>query len=189
MKKFIFYFKENFFYVFVFILFFSCQVERKSEQKSSEEYPDIVLNGYTHNVYSNGKKLLVLIAEKAEFWTKKNEITMEKIDMEMYEDNKIVSRGKAGKGTIDQKTRNGHFYDQVHLESMEHETEVDSETMDWKNKENLLVTDEKVFVKKADGSTVIAKGMEANVNLERVTFKEEVSGIYYYDEDRQEDEE
>ena len=181
--------KVLFIFILLFTFFFSCQVKRKTEQKDIEEYPDIVLDGYTHNVYSNGKKLLVLVAEKAEFWTRKNEITMENIDMEMYEDNELVSTGIAGKGIIDQKTRNGHFFDQVHLQSMEHETEVDSETMDWKNKENLLVTDDRVFVKKADGSTVEAMGMEANVNLERVIFKEQVSGVYYYDEESQEGEE
>jgi len=172
--------------LFLFVIFFlaDCHLNYREAMLSkelSENIPNVVLVRFRHTVVKNNSIVAIVEAERGEEYLKKGEIKLEKVRYtEFDEEGKIVDEGSADSAIYNTKTKDAEIVGNIKIRSEIEKGEIDASRLHWSNDKRLLVGDpnEKVVLKRDDGSFVTGRGFSSDLRLKEIKFSGEVLGRY-----------
>ena len=169
----------------IFILFFSCSInygEEISDETLSNELPKSILRNFSQTIVRDGQIALEIKAEQAEMYEEDNKTVAYAIEFVEYgEDGEKINEGRAGHGVYYSNTENAELSNSVYLYSIQEETSITADSIQWESEKRLLKTTPEitVLVKKKDGSFIEGTGFEANLRRNEIRFYSDIKGLYF----------
>jgi LPS export ABC transporter protein LptC len=166
------------------IIISSCSLDYSSAhiaEDLSETIPETEFIDFSQVQVRNNKITTKIEASLAESYTKKKEMVLKDLwYKEFDETGELITEGKADKAVFNTETEDADMFGNIYFYSYTEKTAIFADTLYWKNKEEKLIAepDEKVIVKKDDGSYIEGKGFETDFRLKEIIFKKSVKGSY-----------
>jgi LPS export ABC transporter protein LptC len=170
--------------IFILLIFGSCSLDYSSAniaEDLSEKIPETIFINFSQVQVRNSKITNKIEASRAESYTKKKEMVLENLRYKEFDDaGELITEGKADKAVFNTETEDADMFGNIYFYSYTEETAIFAETLYWKKEEEKLTAepDEKVIVKKDDGSYIEGKGFETDFRLKEIVFKKNVKGSY-----------
>jgi LPS export ABC transporter protein LptC len=159
--------------------------EAGGEEKAAEGIPDTVARGLVHKVHKNGRLSLELEAARAEtFSASAKTILTDAHFIEFDEKGGKATEGRARKVVYHTDTENAEISGAVRVHSASEKGDVSAESLAWTNKERRLTAppEERVIMRKDDGTSITGSGFVGNFRTREVTFSGPVQGTYVWQE-------
>ena len=178
--------RNNYILSFILITLFvsSCSLDYSSANLAedlSEKIPETIFIDFSQVQVRNSKITNKIEASRAESYTKKKEMVLENLRYrEFNEDGELITEGKADRAVLNTETDDADMFGNIYFYSYTEKTGIYAETLFWKDKEEKLTSeeDEKVRVKKDDGSYIEGKGFETDFRIKEIVFNKKVQGSY-----------
>jgi len=160
--------------------------EAAAEETAAEGVPDTVALGLVHKIHKNGKLSLELEAARAETYGAAAKTILTDAHFIEYDDQGgKATEGRAQKVIYHTDTENAEISGSVNVHSASEKGEVSAESLSWTNKERRLVAppDERVTIRKDDGSSISGRGFQGDFRTREVIFSGPVQGTYVWKEE------
>ena len=160
--------------------------EATAEETAAEGVPDTVALGLVHKIHKNGKLSLELEAARAETYGAAPKTILTDAHFIEYDDQGgKATEGRAQKVIYHTDTENAEISGSVNVHSASEKGEVSAESLSWTNKEKRLVAppDERVTIRKDDGSSISGRGFQGDFRTRQVIFSGPVQGTYVWKEE------
>ena len=159
--------------------------EAAAEEQAAAGIPDTVAHGVVHRVNKLGKLSLQMEASLAETFNSTNTTVLTNAHFVEYDSNgNNATEGSARKVIYHSDTENAEISGSVKVHSALEKGSVSAESLSWVNKEKRLAAppDERVYLKKDDGSFISGTGFVGDFRTRQVTFSGPVKGSYVWEE-------
>ena len=171
------------------IFLLSCSMDYSDAQVAEEigeNTPNSIIENFSYTSVDNGDILFRIYAEKAENYSTKKETILKKVVFQEYNSNtEMVSEGTAEKGVIYTESDDAELTGSLIIYSASNEAEIIADYLYWDDSEKLLTGSENGSVRmlKDSGTEISGKGFLGDLKTKKFIFKENVNGIYHYEED------
>jgi len=155
--------------------------EGELQEKLAEDIPDTVAVNLVHKIHKDGRLTIVLEAARAETYSSKNQTILTGAHFIEYGANKEKStEGEGGTVVFHTDTENAEIWGGVQVHSASEEGDISADSLSWQHKVRLLTAppQEKVTIKKDDGSSITGTGFRGDFRKREVTFSGPVQGTY-----------
>lgn len=155
------------------------------EASAAQEVPDTVAVGVTYRVVKDSRLSLELQAERTETYnTRKQTVISAAHFVEYDEKGERDTDGSADSVVFHTDTQDAEISGNVRVSSASEKGEISTESLSWQNKEKKLTADpdERVLVKKDDGTYISGRGFVGDFRIKEVRFTGPVEGVYVYEE-------
>jgi LPS export ABC transporter protein LptC len=159
--------------------------EAEREEQAAQGIPDTVALGLVHKIHKNGRLSLALEAARAETYNGTNTTILTDAHFIEYDDaGGKATEGQARKVVFHTDTENAEISGAVRVHSASEKGDVSAESLSWMNKEKRLSAprDERVTIRKDDGTFISGRGFEGDFRARQVTFSGPVQGTYVWKE-------
>jgi LPS export ABC transporter protein LptC len=156
------------------------------EEQEAEGIPDTVASGLVHKVHKNGRLSLELEAARAETYSASSKTILTNAHFIEYDEKGgKATEGRARKVVYHTDTENAEISGTVRVHSASEKGDVSAESLAWANKEKRLTAppDERVTIRKDDGTSITGSGFVGDFRTREVTFSGPVQGTYVWQED------
>jgi LPS export ABC transporter protein LptC len=156
-----------------------------AEEQAAEGIPDTVATDLVHRIHRDGRLSLQLEAARAETFNSRNETVLKNAHfIEFDSSGGKATEGKAERVIYHSDTENAEISGAVRVYSAAEKGDVSAETLAWKNKEKRLSAppDERVLIRKDDGSFISGRGFQGDFRTRQVSFSGPVRGSYVWEE-------
>ena len=160
--------------------------EAGAEEKTAEGVPDTVALGLVHKIHKNGRLSLELEAARAETFSAAAKTILTDAHFIEYDDQGgKATEGSAQKVVYHTDTEDAEISGKVRVHSASEKGEVTAESLAWTNKGKKLVAppDERVTIRKDDGSSISGRGFQGDFRRRQVIFSGPVQGTYVWKEE------
>jgi LPS export ABC transporter protein LptC len=160
--------------------------EAAGEEKAAEGIPDTVARGLVHKIHRNGRLSMELEAERAETYGAAAKTILTDAHFIEYDDKgEKATEGRARRVVYHTDTENAEISGTVRVHSASEKGDVSAETLAWANKEKRLTAppDERVTIRKDDGTSISGRGFVGDFRTRQVTFSGPVQGTYVWKEE------
>ena len=167
----------------------SCSIDYSDAQiaeEMGENTPNSIIENFSYTSVDNGDILFRVYAEKAEDYSKKKETILNKVIFQEYNSStEIVSEGTAEKGIIYTESDDAELTGSIIIYSANNESEITADYLYWDDSEKSLTGSDNGYVKmlRDSGTEISGTGFFGDLQTKTFTFKRNVNGIYYYEED------
>ncbi len=171
------------------ILVAGCSLDYKeagTEEQAAEGTPDTVALGLLHKIHKNGRLSMELEATRAETYsTAAKTILTDAHFIEFDDKGAKATEGRAHRIVYHTDTENAEISGMVNVHSASEKGEVSAESLAWANKEKRLTAppDERVTIRKDDGTSISGSGFVGDFRTRQVTFSGPVQGTYVWTEE------
>ena len=180
--------KYNFAVVLIFALFclFSCAMEKSDSDTGRVELPDMLQQNYKHNIYKNKRVYLEAEIGLAKSYEKKNQIVCEKVNARITNTkNELTMKINSDNAIIDNAVDEFLFQNNVVIDKLDQGITLYTDELVLNYNQNLLTSEGKVRIIKADGSELVADSMKSDLNSQTTEFSK-IDMNYFYEEEKQE---
>jgi LPS export ABC transporter protein LptC len=160
--------------------------EAAAEEKAAEGIPDTVALGLVHKIHKNGRLSMELEAARAETYGAAAKTILTDAHFTEFDDKGgKATEGRAHKVVYHTDTENAEISGMVHVHSASEKGAVSADSLSWANKEKRLTAppDERVSIRKDDGTSISGRGFVGDFRTRQVTFSGPVQGIYVWQEE------
>lgn len=160
--------------------------EAAEEEKAAEGIPDTVALGLVHKIHKNGRLSVELEAARAETYSATAKtILIDAHFTEFDENGGKATEGRARRVIYHTDTENAEISGTVRVHSASEKGDVFAESLAWANKEKRLTAppDERVTIRKDDGTSISGRGFVGDFKSRQVTFSGPVQGTYVWKEE------
>ena len=157
-----------------------------NEEKEAEGIPDTVALGLVHKIHRNGKLSMELEAARAETYSAAAKTIMTDAHFIEYDDQgRKATEGRARRVVYHTDTENAEISGSVRVHSASEKGDVSAESLEWTNKEKRLTAppDERVTIRKDNGTSISGRGFVGDFRTRQVTFAGPVQGTYVWQEE------
>jgi len=161
--------------------------EAAAEEQAAEGIPDTVALGLVHKIHRNGRLSMELEAARAETYSAAAKTILTDAHFIEFDDKGgKATEGRAHRVIYHTDTENAEISGMVSVHSASEKGEVSAESLAWANKEKRLTApaDEKVTIRKDDGTSISGRGFVGDFRTRQVTFSGPVQGIYVWTEEK-----
>lgn len=155
------------------------------EAGDTSSIPDTVATHITYRVVKSSRISLQLDAEKSETYTSKKETLLNGAHFTEYDQKgDSVTDGRADSIVFHTESRDAEISGQVSVYSATQKGSISTEYLAWQDAGKTLTADpnERVIVKKDDGSYITGRGFVGDFRVKEVRFSGSVEGTYVYEE-------
>ncbi len=154
------------------------------EAPDAESLPDTLAKGMTYRVVKGSHLSLQLEAASAETYNKKNQTILSNAHFAEFDDSgEKVTDGRAGTVVFHTDTENAEISGSVFVSSKTEKGSISTDSVSWQKDQKLLTADpdERVLVRKDDGSYIAGRGFVGDFRTKEVRFSGPVEGAYVYE--------
>lgn len=180
--------KNNFAVVFIFTLFcfFSCSMEKSDADMGRVELPDMLQQNYKHNIYKNKRVYLEAEIGLAKSFEKKNQIVCEDVYAQITNTkNELTMKINSDNAIIDNAVDEFLFQNNVVIDKLDQGITLYTDELILNYNQNLLTSEGKIRILKADGSELLANSMKTDLNSQTTEFSK-IDMDYFYEEEKEE---
>jgi LPS export ABC transporter protein LptC len=160
--------------------------EAAAEEKAAEGIPDTVAVGLVHKIHKNGRLSMELEAARAETYSAAAKTILTDAHFVEYDDQGgKATEGRARTVVYHTDTENAEISGMVTVHSASEKGDVSADSLSWENKEKRLTAppDERVTIRKDDGTSISGRGFVGDFRTRQVTFSGPVQGTYVWQEE------
>ncbi|MCD6231669.1 LPS export ABC transporter periplasmic protein LptC [Candidatus Aerophobetes bacterium] len=158
--------------VIALFIFFTYKEERGKYSLPEKDYPLLRIEGINFIGWNEkGEEMWRVSAKSGEEF--QQSMILKEVELVLLEDGIPVSKGRAGKVSIDLQTSNLILEEGIKVISCLHKAELSTSTLEWKASEKKLVTEDKIIFKRGDLITE-GRGLVADTKLSQVIIKSEI---------------
>jgi LPS export ABC transporter protein LptC len=172
------------------LLLCACSFDYGEVSSSSDELPDIVMEGVEYVRVRNGNPLARFRAESAERYEDRQVMELRNFTFEQFETlgEELNAAGSAGMATVALDTGNVQLREGIRIDVESENIIIETEHLDWQDKERILTAGEgqRVDMKRSDGTDFSGWGFSANIRDRTWGFSSGIQGAYFW-EDEDED--
>jgi LPS export ABC transporter protein LptC len=173
------------------LLLLSCTFDYGDELLAPVERPDLIMEDLEYVRVRNGDPLVRFIAKSAERYEKRQTMNLKEFSFEQFDHHgeDVNASGKAGSAAVELDSGNLRLEDGVTLEVTSEDISIETESLEWQDRERILSADEhnNVDMWKSDGTRFSGRGFSANVRERTWSFSGGISGVYVSDDDDDEE--
>jgi LPS export ABC transporter protein LptC len=161
--------------------------EAAAEEQAGEGIPDTVALGLVHKIHRNGRLSMELEADRAETYSAAAKTILTDAHFIEFDDKGgKATEGRAHKVVYHTDTENAEISGRVSVHSASEKGEVTAESLAWANKEKRLTAppDERVTIRKDDGTSISGRGFVGDFRTRQLTFSGPVQGVYVWTEEK-----
>ncbi len=155
------------------------------EAGDTSSIPDTAAVNITYRVVKSSRVNLELTADKSETFTSKKETILAGAHFVEYDQKgEAVTDGKADSIVFNTESRDAKISGGVSVYSASQEGSISTEYLSWQDKGKILTADpnERVIIKKDDGSYLTGRGFQGDFRTKEIRFSGPVEGTYIYEE-------
>jgi LPS export ABC transporter protein LptC len=172
------------------LLLCACSFDYGEASSSSDDLPDIVMEGVEYVRVRNGNPLARFTAESAERYEDQQVMELHNFTFEQFETlgEELNAVGSAGMATVALDTGNVQLREGIRIDVESENISIETERLDWQDKERILTAgeDQRVDMKRSDGTDFSGWGFSANIRDRTWGFSSGIQGTYFW-EDEDED--
>jgi LPS export ABC transporter protein LptC len=156
---------------------------RQEAAADAGDAPDYILTDTVYTISRREFDDITFSAEKAEFYTQKNLVTLEGVSFSQIDDQgSILTEGTADAASIDTDTLFTELSGDVSLYSVTEDISIRSEALFWDHEnQELSAADELVHILYSDGSSVSGRGFTADGAARSFEFAQSAEGVVRYE--------
>ena len=157
-------------------------------EKQPENIPDTVAVGIVHRVNKGGKLSVQLEASRAESFSSTSTTVLSDAHFTEYDDKGAMdTEGRADHLVFHTDSENAEISGAVQVYSAREKANIRAESLSWENKTRRLTADpdEKVLLKKDDGSFITGSGFLGDFRHRQIVFNGPVEGQYVWQEKKE----
>ncbi len=141
--------------------------------------PDAVFVRFTHTIVQDNRPALVLEAERAELYDRRNLVRLKGVRFRELRDGKTLAYGSAEEAVLNTETEDAEFTGAVHLRSERDGVTIRADYLSWKSEDRVLESreDRTTSIEKDDGSGLRGTGFRADARRKGVSFSGRVDGV------------
>jgi LPS export ABC transporter protein LptC len=177
-------------YCLLFFLLFSCSFDYGATSESEKDQPDIVMENVEYVRVRSAELQARFQAELAERYEERRLMQLKKFSFEQFGgDEEVNAFGRAGSASIEIDSLNMRLDDGVRIDVESEDMAIETQWLEWKDKEKLLNggEEEEVHVYQESGTAFSGIGFKADARQRTWEFSGSVSGTYIYDDDEEEE--
>ena len=155
------------------------------ETTATPNIPDTVASGVTYRVVKGSRLSLELEAEQAETYNGRHQTVLTQARFSEYDSKgELDVQGKAGSVVFYTDSQNADISDSVSVSSLSQKGSIAADSLSWQDQTKLLTADpdERIVVKKEDGSYIAGRGFVGDFRRKQVQFDGPVEGAYVYED-------
>ncbi len=162
--------------------------EQTVVEKQPENIPDTVAVGLVHRVNKGGKLSVQLEAARAESFSSTNVTVLTDAHFTEYNDKGAMdTEGRADHLVFHTDTEDAEISGAVRVYSATEKANITAQSLSWENKSKRLTAnpDERVVLKKDDGSFIAGSGFLGDFRHRQLVFNGPVEGQYVWEEKKE----
>ena len=177
--------------VAVCLVFAGCSLDYGDQtvvEKQPENIPDTVAVGLVHRVNKGGKLSVELEASRAESFSSTNITVLSDAHFTEYDDKGAMdTEGRADHVIYHTDSEDAEISGAVQVYSAREKANIRADSLSWENKTKRLTAepDEKVLLKKDDGSFIEGSGFLGDFRHRQLVFNGPVEGQYVWQEKKE----
>ena len=157
-------------------------------EKQPENIPDTVAVGLVHRVNKGGKVSVQLEASRAESFSSTSTTVLTDAHFTEYDDNGAMdTEGRASHVVFHTDSQDAEISGAVQVYSAREKANIRAESLSWVDKTKRLTADpdERVLLKKDDGSFITGSGFLGDFRHRQIVFSGPVEGQYVWQEKKE----
>jgi LPS export ABC transporter protein LptC len=175
---------------FLLLLLASCTFDYGQQEAANADQPDIVMEDVEYVRVRSSDPLARFKAERAERYEERQIMKLRNFSFEQFGNHgeDVNAYGRAGSATAEIDTGNISLEDGVRLEVESEDIAIETQQLEWRDKERLLLGGEggAVNILQESGTSFNGIGFRADARLRTWEFSGGVRGTYIY-EDKEEE--
>jgi LPS export ABC transporter protein LptC len=182
-------------YVIFLVLpfFLACSFDYgENEADDTEDLPDIVMENVEYVRVRNGNPLARFTAENVERYEERHTMELRNFTFEQFETHgeELNAEGTAGAASVSLDSGDVQLRGGIRIEVKTEDITIETDRLDWKDKERILSVgeNERVDMKRSDGTDFFGLGFTANIRERTWGFASGIQGSYIWEDDDDEPE-
>ncbi|MDR3343099.1 MAG: LPS export ABC transporter periplasmic protein LptC [Treponema sp.] len=167
--------------------FGSCTFDYGTSESEREDQPDIVMKDVEYVRVRDGDPLVRFTAESAERYEKSQTMELKNFSFEQFEHHgdEVNAVGRVGTASVQLDSGNIRMEDGVRLEVESEDITIETQHLDWQDKERLLASGEadRVEIWRSDGTNFSGQGFSANTRNRTWSFASDIAGTYIHEDE------
>ncbi len=162
--------------------------EQTEVEKQPENIPDTVAVGLVHRVNKGGRLQVQLEASRAESYSSSNTTVLTDAHFTEYDDKGALdTEGQADHLVYHTDTEDAEISGDVRVYSASEKADIRAQSLSWENKAKRLTAtpEEKVLLRKDDGSFISGSGFLGDFRHRQLIFNGPVEGQYVWQEKKE----
>jgi LPS export ABC transporter protein LptC len=168
----------------------ACSFDYGGAEASSEELPDIVMEGVEYVRVRNGNPLARFKARSAERFDERQVMELRDFTFEQFETHgeELNAVGSAGRATVSLDTGDLQLRGNIRIDVESENISIETERLDWQDQERILSAgaDQEVVMTRSDGTDFSGRGFSANIRDRTWGFDSGIRGAYVWEDDEEE---
>lgn len=175
---------------FVLCLFVSCTFDYGQQDTAEADQPDIVMENVEYVRVRSADPIARFKAERAERYEQRQIMKLRNFSFEQFGNHgeDVNAYGRAGSATAEIDTGNISLSDGVRIEVESEDIVIETNGLEWKDKERLLLGGEEneVHIVQSSGTRFTGVGFQADARRRTWGFAGGVSGTYIHEDEEAE---
>jgi LPS export ABC transporter protein LptC len=164
----------------------SCSFNYSDAAAADDNQPDIIMERVEHTRFRDGNMQLRFSAAAARRYEKAQIMELDDFYFEQYNrEEESDASGSGGRAVVELKQGNVHISDGVRLRLESEDLQMETPSLDWKDKERILEGAEGavMHIERTDGTMMEGKSFSADVRRKTWEFGDGIEGIYVHEDE------
>ncbi|MDR3171324.1 MAG: LPS export ABC transporter periplasmic protein LptC [Treponema sp.] len=170
--------------------FWACTFDYGSSTSERDDQPDIVMKDVEYVRVRDGDPIVRFTAETAERYDKRQTMELKNFTFEQFEHRgaEVNAVGTVGTASVQLDSGNIRMEEGVVLEVESENITIETQQLDWQDKERLLSGREEnqVDISRSDGTNFSGHGFSANARSRTWGFSAGIEGTYIHEDEEEE---
>ncbi|MDR2842739.1 MAG: LPS export ABC transporter periplasmic protein LptC [Spirochaetaceae bacterium] len=170
----------------------SCTFDYGETEQQEVEYPDLTMEQLEYVRVREGTPIAKLEADIGDRYEKRHTMELKNFSFQQYDirDGSVDAVGSGGKALVETDTGNVRMSERIHIQVDSEDMSIKTEGFDWKDKSKTLtgMANQPVTVEQSNGTNFSGNGFSADLRSKTWIFASDVGGIYFYEDEENENE-